>query len=110
MYYPQSSRLAKTAPRPGEEEWSYVAEKSTQFVARRSIVTDLIYTVRTRPHTTARNPTGINALWGDSHVSFSTTKQAFDPKLWDPGDDAATAQNPGDNPTKFRTIVSLLRP
>ncbi len=110
MYYPQSSRPAKTTPRPGEEEWSLVAEKSTQFVARRSIVTDLIYTVRTRPHTTGRNPIGINALWGDLHVSFSTTKQAFDPKLWDPGDDAASAQNPGDNPTKFRTIVSLLRP
>jgi hypothetical protein len=44
------------------------------------------------------------------HVSFSTTKKAFDPKLWDPGDDAASAQNPGDNPKKFRTIVSLLRP
>ena len=27
-----------------------------------------------------------------------------------PGDDAASAQNPGDNPQKFRTIVSLLRP
>lgn len=56
------------------------------------------------------NPTGLNALWGDLHVSFSATKQAFDPKLWDPGDDFATQQNPGDNPKKFRTIVSLLRP
>ena len=110
MYYPQSDRLAKTAPRPGEEEWALVAEKSGQLVSRRSIVTDLIYTVRTRPHTTSRNPIGINALWGDMHVSFSTSKKAFDPKLWDPGDDAASQQNPGDNPTKFRTIVSLLRP
>ena len=110
MYYPQSNRPAKTAPIPGQEEWSLVAEKSSQLVAQRSIVTDLIYTVRTRPHTTSRNPIGINALWGDLHVSFSTTKKAFDPKLWDPGDDAASAQNPGDNPTKFRTIVGLLRP
>jgi len=110
MYYPQSDRPAKTAPRPGEEEWSLVAENSSQLVAQRSIVTDLIYTVRTRPHTTSRNPVGINALWGDVHVSFSTTKKAFDPKLWDPGDDAASAQNPGDNPMKFRTIVSFLRP
>ncbi len=110
MYYPQSDRPAKKAPRPGEEEWSLVAEKSSQLVAQRSIVTDLIYTVRTRPHTTSRNPVGINALWGDTHVSFSTTKRAFDPKLWDPGDDAASMQNPGDNPTKFRTIVGLLRP
>ena len=110
MYYPQSDRPAKTAPKPGEEDWSLVADISSQLVAQRSIVTDLIYTVRTRPHTTSRNPVGINALWGDVHVSFSTTKKAFDPKLWDPGDDAASAQNPGDNPLKFRTIVSLLRP
>jgi prepilin-type N-terminal cleavage/methylation domain-containing protein len=110
MYYPQSERLAKANPLPGQETWSLVAEKASQLVSQRSIVTDLIYTVRTRPHTTSRNPIGINALWGDMHVSFSTTRQAFDPKLWDPGDDAASAQNPGDNPTKFRTIVSLLRP
>jgi prepilin-type N-terminal cleavage/methylation domain-containing protein/prepilin-type processing-associated H-X9-DG protein len=110
MYYPQSDQRAKNRVIVGQEEWSLVAEKSGQLVANRSMVTDLIYTVRTRPHTTAKNPTGINTLWGDGHVSFSTTKQAFDPKLWDPGDDAGSAQNPGDNPTKFRTIVSLLRP
>ena len=110
MYYPQSDQRAKDRLIVGQEEWSRVAEKSGQLVANRSMVTDLIYTVRTRPHTTAKNPTGINTLWGDGHVSFSTTKQAFDPKLWDPLDDAGSAQNPGDNPTKFRTIVSLLRP
>ncbi len=110
MYYPQSNQLAKKNPRPGEEEWSLVAEKSTQLVSQHTIVTDLIYTLRTRPHTTSRNPTGINGLWGDMHVSFSTTKAAFDPKLWDPGDDHVSLQNPGDNPTKFRTIVGLLRP
>jgi prepilin-type N-terminal cleavage/methylation domain-containing protein/prepilin-type processing-associated H-X9-DG protein len=110
MYYPQSNQRAKDNVVAGQEEWMRVADKSSQLVANRSMVTDLIYTVRTRPHTTAKNPTGINTLWGDGHVSFSTTKAAFAPKLWDPGDDAATAQNPGDNPTKFRTIVSLLRP
>lgn len=110
MYYPQSNQQAKKNPKPGEEDWSLVAEKSSQLVADRSITTDLIYTVRTRPHTSNRNATGINTLWGDMHVSFSTTKKAFDPKLWDPLDDANSAQNPGDNPTKFRTIVSYLRP
>ena len=111
MYYPQSDQPAKQAPRPGEEEWALVAERSGQLVSQRSIVTDLIYTVRTRPHTTAKNPTGINTLWGDGHVSFSTSKRAFDPKLWNPaGDDYGGLQNPGDNPKNFRTIVSLLRP
>jgi len=110
MYYPQSDVRAKATPKPGEEEWCLVAEKDSQLVSQRSVVTDLIYTLRTRPHTSAKNPTGLNTLWGDGHVSFSTTKAAFNPKLWDSGDDAASAQNPGDNPTKFRTIVSLLRP
>lgn len=110
MYYPQSNMPAKQAPRPGEEEWSLVAEKSSQLAAHRSIVTDLIYTTRTRPHTTGRSPNGLNALWGDTHVSFSTSQGAFDPKLWDPGDDHLTLQNPGDNTLKFRTIVSRLRP
>jgi prepilin-type N-terminal cleavage/methylation domain-containing protein len=110
MYYPQSDRPAKAKPLAGQEEWTLVAEKSGELVSQRSIVTDLIYTVRTRPHTTASHPIGINALWGDMHVSFSTSKKAFDPKLWDPMDDADSAQNPGDNPTKFRTIVSYLRP
>jgi len=110
MYYPQSDRPANNNPAPGQEEWRRVSEKSSQLLATRSVVTDLIYTVRTRPHTSSRNPVGIDALWGDGHVSFSTTKAAFDPKLWDPGNDNATRQNPGDDPKKFRTIVSLLRP
>ena len=110
MYYPQSDQPAKKAPKPGEEEWTIVAEKSSQLVSQRSVVTDMINAVSTRPHTTARNPTGINALWGDGHVSFSTSKRAFDPKLWDPGDFDASLQDPGDDPRKFRTIVSLLRP
>jgi prepilin-type N-terminal cleavage/methylation domain-containing protein len=110
MYYPQSDIAAKANPTAAEKEWRTVATKMTQLVAHRAVVTDLIYTVATRPHTTSRNPMGINALWGDSHVSFSATKAAFDPKLWDPGDNHVTQQNPGDNTPKFRTIVGLLRP
>jgi prepilin-type processing-associated H-X9-DG protein len=110
MYYPQSEQPAKANPPAGQELWSLAATKASQLVSQRSITTDLIYTVNTRPHTTSQHPNGINALWGDFHVSFSTTKQAFDPKLWDPGDNDASLQDPGDNTTKFRTIVSLLRP
>ena len=110
MYYPQSELAAKKNPKEDEREWTLVAEKGTQLVSQRSMVTDLIYTLRTRPHTTARNPTGINTLWGDGHVTFSITRRAFDPSLWDKGDDQLSLQNPGDNPKKFRTIVSLLRP
>jgi prepilin-type N-terminal cleavage/methylation domain-containing protein/prepilin-type processing-associated H-X9-DG protein len=108
MYYPQSDRPAKAPEAAGE--WTLVADKSTELVAQRTMVTDLIYTLATRPHTTSRNPAGINSLWGDGHVSFSTTKAAFDPSLWDKGEHQVSLQNPGDNPKKFRSIVSLLRP
>jgi prepilin-type N-terminal cleavage/methylation domain-containing protein len=110
MYYPQSDELPRPNPPAGQEEWRTVARKTSQLVAHRTIATDMIYTVRTRPHTTDRKPIGINALFGDMHVSFSTTKRAFEPQLWDPMDDHRSAQNPGDNPKKFRTIVGLLRP
>ena len=110
MYYPQSNRPAFAVAPPGRELWSRVAKKTSELVPDRTMTTDLIYTIRMRPHTTQRNPTGINSLWGDMHVSFSTTKRAFDPALWDNGADHVGATNPGDNPTKFRTIVSYLRP
>jgi prepilin-type N-terminal cleavage/methylation domain-containing protein len=110
MYYPQSDRPVRPDPPAGQEEWRLVAKKSTELASRRSMTTDLIYTVATRPHTSNRNPVGINALWGDAHVSFSTAREAFAPELWDEGLQHVGAQNPGDNPTKFRTIIGYLRP
>jgi hypothetical protein len=49
-------------------------------------------------------------LWGDGHVKFSTTKAAFDPKLWGETSGNNPSGAPGDDATKFRTIISLLRP
>jgi prepilin-type N-terminal cleavage/methylation domain-containing protein len=110
MYYPQSDAPAYEQPPAGRELWVKTAEKTTQLASQRTLVTDLIYTTATRPHTSSRNPTGINVLWGDAHVSFSTSKAAFAPSLWDAGQHHEGKQNPGDNPVKFRTIVSYLRP
>ena len=111
MYYPQSDRPARpNAKNDVEAQWRLVARKASDFSSERSIVTDLIYTLATRPHTSNDNPSGINALWGDTHVSFSNTKAAFNSKLWDQGQHHVGKQNPGDNPVKFRTIVGLLRP
>jgi prepilin-type N-terminal cleavage/methylation domain-containing protein len=110
MYYPQSDMPARPGTTGPEQHWVTVAEKSGQLRAHRSIVTDLIYTRATMPHTSSRQPVGLNALWGDSHVSFSTTREAFEPELWDSGDHHLSKNNPGDNPNKFRNIVSVLRP
>ncbi|HOX04434.1 MAG TPA: type II secretion system protein [Candidatus Paceibacterota bacterium] len=110
MYYPQSNQPHVANPPASQIEWRKVAEKTIQLVAFRTMATDLIYTMATRPHTSAKNPTGINSLWGDGHVAFSRSAAAFSPSLWDTGEHHANSLNPGDNPTRFRTIVGLLRP
>ena len=74
------------------------------------MVTDLIYTWGTLAHKTGHNPAGLNALWGDGHATYSTTKAAFDPKIWGGTGAVPTATTPGDNPGNWRTIVGLLRP
>ncbi len=107
-YYPQSTQLSPKSP--AGEEWCLVAAKASQLVAQRSITTDLIHTRRALPHTTSQQPAGLNALWGDMHVSFSTTKRAFDPKYWEKGIADEGIGNPGMVATKFRSIVALLRP
>ena len=109
VYFPQS-RDRSTAS-PAGEEWSRNATRTTQLDSSRTMLTDLIYTWRTIPHRGGNYPVGLNALWGDLHVSFSSTKAAFNQaKYWDPGDDHLSAQNPGNNTPKFRSIVALLRP
>ncbi len=108
VYYPQSG--SRSLMSPTNADWTLVAEKTTQLVPHHTMVTDLIYTWRTIPHRSANNPAGLNALWGDAHVSFSSTKAAFDrARYWD-FDDHLSNQNPGNNTAKFRNIVALLRP
>jgi prepilin-type N-terminal cleavage/methylation domain-containing protein len=109
MYFPQTDVPSKKESE-AKLDWTQVASKQTQLSAKRSVVTDLIYTWGTMAHTSGKNPYGINALWGDAHVTFSTTRAAFDPKLWGGTGPNPTTETPGDNPTKWRTIVSLLRP
>src|SRR3989442_491273 len=109
MYFPQTD-VPSTNANEAKLDWTQVARKQTQLTAKRSIVTDLIYTWGTMAHRSGKNPYGVNALWGDAHVTFSTTKAAFDPKLWGGTGPDPTSETPGDNPTKWRTIVSLLRP
>ncbi|HKS38632.1 MAG TPA: type II secretion system protein [Verrucomicrobiae bacterium] len=108
-YYPQMDALSKK-PSEADRGWMQVAHKQTELSAQRSILTDLIYTWGTMAHTSGRNPYGITALFGDGHARFSTSKDAFDPKLWGGTGPNPTSETPGDNVTKWRTIVSLLRP
>ena len=108
-YFPQTDIPSK---RENEARmgWTQVASKQTELSAERSIVTDLIYTWGTLAHTSGKNPYGLNVLWGDGHINFCRTRAAFDVGLWGGTGGNPTAETPGDNATKWRTIVSHLRP
>ena len=108
-YFPQSAAPAKKESE-ANRGWTQMAHKRTELSAQRSMETDLIYTWGTMAHTSGRNPYGLNVLFGDAHAKFSTTKDAFDPKLWGGTGPNPTPETPGDNETKWRTIVALLRP
>ena len=108
-YFPQTDIPSKKES-DANRGWTQVASKQTELTSQRSIETDLIYTWGTMAHTSGKNPYGVNVLWGDGHVKFSTTKAAFDPNLWGGTGPNPTTETPGDNTTKFRTILSLLRP
>jgi prepilin-type N-terminal cleavage/methylation domain-containing protein len=108
-YFPQTDIPSKKA-NEANMGWTQVAHKQTQLSAQRTFVTDLIYTWGTLAHRINRNPAGLNSLWGDGHATYSTTKAAFDTKLWGGTGANPTAETPGDNATKWRTIVSYLRP
>lgn len=108
-YFPQTDIPSK---RESESRlgWTQVAAKQTDLSSQRSIMTDLIYTWGTLAHTNRKNPFGLNVLWGDGHVKFSTTREAFDTRLWGGTGANPTTETPGDNAAKWRTIVSYLRP
>ncbi len=108
-YFPQTDVLSKR-PEEAALGWTQVAAKQTQLSARRSLMTDLIYTWGTLAHTSGKNPYGLNVLWGDGHINFCTTRAAFDTKLWGGTGANPTTETPGDNAPKWRTIVSFLRP
>jgi prepilin-type N-terminal cleavage/methylation domain-containing protein/prepilin-type processing-associated H-X9-DG protein len=109
MYFPQSE-VPSAIPTEAARGWTKIARKQSDLRSDRTMVTDLIYTWGTMAHTSGRTPYGVNALWGDGHVKFSTTKAAFDPKLWGGTSANPTSESPGDNALKWRTIVSYLRP
>jgi prepilin-type N-terminal cleavage/methylation domain-containing protein/prepilin-type processing-associated H-X9-DG protein len=108
-YFPQTDIPSKK-DNEAALGWTQVANKQTQLNARRSMMTDLIYTWGTLAHTSGKNPFGLNVLWGDGHINFCTTRAAFDTKLWGGTGANPTADTPGDNAGRWRTIVSFLRP
>jgi hypothetical protein len=106
-YYPQSKRrdtLAGYGTR-----YQLPAKRVGDLSAEHSVVTDLIDRWNTIAHAGNGNSVGINALFGDTHVTYSSNYEAFDPGLW--GDPEGVIKNiPNRVAWQFLTIISLLRP
>jgi prepilin-type processing-associated H-X9-DG protein len=98
MYFPQS----KT--REDMHGWNLpkYTRSLNDVTARYTVVTELIHLRRLLPHCYGKQAKGVNALFGDGHVNFSTNQEAFTDELW--------ADNPGNCPMNFRLILSKLDP
>lgn len=114
LYYPQSSRLqgeetTVSQRRGASARLPLMATKQTELDARFTMSTDLIYRRELLPHRRGGvEPYGLNALFGDGHVTFSTSPKAFEDWIWNvPG----TADNAIErNSERYRYVLSLLRP
>jgi prepilin-type N-terminal cleavage/methylation domain-containing protein/prepilin-type processing-associated H-X9-DG protein len=80
--------------------------RMSQIDPSKSVSTDLLQSLNALPHKSGLSSSGVNALFGDGHVRFETTRanaQAFTSVLWaDPG--------PGETPANFRRIVNYFMP
>lgn len=102
-YYPQSAILVTINGTIVNSNLFQLAKKSIQLSTDHAIMTDLIQTRDTLSHLTGNNAPGVNALWGDSHVTFSMTSAAFNPSLW-------SGSGPGNNTIQFIGVLGQLKP
>jgi len=108
-YLPQSLTLEAIG---GGRLGPKVAKKQGELDPNRSIAVDLVQSLASTPHK-YKSIAGVNALFGDGHVTFQNAKAnpaAFDMTLWDPDGDPATDDYVGNNPSNFRYVMSLWRP
>lgn len=111
MYYPQTMKETRTLD--GIRYPNYTS-KISKLSAQYTICTDLIHDKRVLPHQIKDERTGLNALFGDMHVTFSNDEDAFIDEngedLWNDPTPGGYQPNPGNNPPNFYKILSQLRP
>ena len=79
-------------------------------LSNRPVVFDNIQHWNSVAHTQNDQPRGINALYGDGHVSFSNDDALFELELWNGGPSAGPWDGPGNDPVLFKKILSRLTP
>ena len=88
-----------------------IVVKQSQTNPNRSISTDLIHNVNASSHKVNSSTAGLNALFGDGHVTYQTARgnpEAFDSVLWGTPDDPV---GNNDLPSvRFRTLMKSWKP
>jgi prepilin-type N-terminal cleavage/methylation domain-containing protein len=79
-----------------------LATKVSELTPTQPTMTDVITTLASLTHSAGRDRPSLNVLWGDQHVSASSTPAAFNTALWPPA--------PSQNAQDFQTIRSLSKP
>ncbi len=91
------------------------ALRTSQMNPGKSMTTDQLMTMSSLGHKTSGRPSGVNVLFGDSHVAFAGTKAngrkgsylPFDPNLWS---DLSGGTGPGSDKDAFRIIMNGFQP
>ena len=100
-YYPQSRKEELLGRGLFVPE---VARKTSELDVNKSMTTDLLHDLAVAPHRNGPRVAGLNALFGDGHISYNHAKSnptAFTEELWtDIGGDAF----------RFRYAMSLWKP
>jgi len=74
------------------------------------VVFDIIHHWYTISHVRHNTPRGINALFGDGHVTFTIKEDIFDYGLWNGGPNCTQFGGPGHHLDLFEEIIRLLEP
>ncbi|MGH7952029.1 MAG: prepilin-type N-terminal cleavage/methylation domain-containing protein [Limisphaerales bacterium] len=131
-YYPQAKQVEKitsaygifylpaltekkmtfVSPNPGDPTQSALNEpvpiKTTDIDPNKSVSSDVLQSISSLSHKISGKPAGVNALFGDAHVRFVPVRGNTGPNQ--PFNNSYWVNDPGNNPTGFRIIVSLFQP
>lgn len=85
-------------------------QSSLGNLSNKPVVFDNIQHWNSVAHTKNNQPYGVNALFGDGHVSFSNNDNLFELDLWNGGPAAGPWDGPGNDRILFTAIVQRLNP
>ncbi|MBN2212270.1 MAG: type II secretion system protein [Sedimentisphaerales bacterium] len=97
--------------RCGYNYWPH-NEKKLDRLMNKPLVFDVIHMWVCIPHATANSdPTGLNAMFGDGHVTFNQDELFDDPLWWGVNEQGVTiSAEPRSDYIKFIKLVSMLKP